>query len=175
MEDQTAFQAPPEEPRTPKGVKRRQKSEKARFLEALEQVPIIQVACKNCNISRATYYRWIERDPVFQREVSLRLMRGVDSINDLAESQLIKHLKDGNLHAIKYWLGHRNKEFKDPSHTQHPGGPKTEAEQAEYMQRLMDGLKKTFPRGMEAYSRYLFKKEAGELFPGKKKNGPPTS
>lgn len=80
------------------------RDEKAKLLIELEKVPIVQVACTRSGIARSTYYRWREEDPAFRERVNTALRRGRGRINDLAESSLIRFVKDGNLSATIFWL-----------------------------------------------------------------------
>lgn len=81
------------------------------LLAQLNKIPIVQLACEKSSISRATYYRWKKEDPEFARLADDAIDGGVSIINDMAESQLISNIKDGNMTAIIYWLKHRHKAY----------------------------------------------------------------
>lgn len=91
----------------------KQKETKRLFLENLKKVPIIQVACEKSGISRATIYRWREKDKKFRKELEKALTEGEALINDLGESQLLSLMKEKNFSAIRFWLNHRHEKFKD--------------------------------------------------------------
>ncbi|MCA9365016.1 MAG: hypothetical protein KC736_03935 [Candidatus Moranbacteria bacterium] len=91
----------------------KQKETKRLFLENLKKVPIIQVACEKSGISRATIYRWREKDKKFRKELEQALTEGEALINDLGESQLLSLMKEKNFSAIRFWLNHRHEKFKD--------------------------------------------------------------
>lgn len=84
------------------------------FLEQLNTVPNISVACEKVGLARNTIYRWCKEDPEFQESVDLALSCGVDSITDLAESKLVSHINNGSLRAIQYWLDNHKKEYIRP-------------------------------------------------------------
>jgi len=80
-------------------------------IEQLKTTPIIQIVCQKTGISRATFYRWREKDKNFREKSDIALKEGVSLINDLAESQLISAIKDKNMTAIIFWLKNRNPNY----------------------------------------------------------------
>jgi ACT domain-containing protein len=89
-------------------MSRNQKHDKEKLLERLRKTPIIEVACKQADIPRSTYYRWRKEDQEFEVACVEAIEQGASLINDLAESQLISAIKDKNITAILYWLKHRH-------------------------------------------------------------------
>lgn len=85
--------------------------DKKAILEQLKKTPIIQVTCEKLGISRATFYRWKKKDEKFAGEVDLALQEGSQLINDMAESQLIAEIKNGNLTGIIFWLKNHHKNY----------------------------------------------------------------
>ncbi len=83
------------------------------FLEELAKVPIIQVACEKCNLSRNTVYRWRKEDKTFEKKMDEALTNGVAFVNDMSESQLLTLIKEKSYSAISFWLRHRNDNYKD--------------------------------------------------------------
>lgn len=83
------------------------------FLENLKKVPIIQVACEKAGISRATVYRWRDKNKKFRKTLNEALSEGESLINDMGESQLISLMKEKNFSAIRFWLNHRHNKFKE--------------------------------------------------------------
>ena len=83
------------------------------FLEELAKVPIIQVACEKCNLSRNTVYRWRKEDKTFEKKMDESLKSGVAFVNDMSESQLLTLIKEKSYSAISFWLRHRNDNYKD--------------------------------------------------------------
>lgn len=85
---------------------------KARLVEQLKKTPIVQIACEKEGIGRASYYRWRKEDPEFADAADEALCSGKSLISDLAESQLIKAIRDGNMTAIIYWLKNQHPDYK---------------------------------------------------------------
>lgn len=83
------------------------------FLENLKKIPIIQVACEKAGVSRATVYRWRDKDKKFRKTLNEALSEGESLINDMGESQLISLMKEKNFSAIRFWLNHRHDKFKE--------------------------------------------------------------
>ena len=84
------------------------KTDKALLLENLEKTPIVQIACEKSGIGRTTYYRWMQSDTIFAKKAKKSLDRWVYLMNDVAESQLLKGIKDNNMTAIIFWLKSRH-------------------------------------------------------------------
>ncbi len=91
---------------------RNKKADQKKLIDVLETTPIIEYACRKTGIPRATFYRWRKSDLGFADKVDEALASGVDIVNDLAESQLIKLIKDSNLTAIIFWLKYRHPVYK---------------------------------------------------------------
>jgi hypothetical protein len=89
-------------------MSRNYQKDKQRFLEKLAKTPIIEVACKQSGLPRATYYRWRKDDKAFAEACDEAIEQSSSLINDMAESQLISAIKDKNLTAIMYWLRHHH-------------------------------------------------------------------
>lgn len=85
---------------------------KARLVEQLKKTPIVQIACEKEGIGRASYYRWRKEDPKFADAADEAMCTGKSLISDLAESQLIKAIRDGNMTAIIYWLKNQHPDYK---------------------------------------------------------------
>lgn len=85
-------------------IVKRQEKDKELLLEKLGITPIIQIACQQVGMGRATYYRWRKRDKEFASKADEALFDGRAFVNDMAESQLISAIKDNNLGAIIFWL-----------------------------------------------------------------------
>jgi hypothetical protein len=85
--------------------------QKKMIIEELKKTPIIQFACQKCNIPRATFYRWMKDNKKFSEEVKKALESGCSLINDLAESQAIAKIKNGDRTMIIFWLKYRHPAF----------------------------------------------------------------
>jgi hypothetical protein len=83
------------------------------FLENLSRIPIVLVACEKSGISRNSIYRWRKQDPIFSKKMDQALADGVALVNDMSESQLLTMIKEKNWSAIRFWLSHRNDNYKN--------------------------------------------------------------
>jgi Mg/Co/Ni transporter MgtE len=89
-------------------MSRQQAKDKKKLIERLAKTPIVEVACKQADLPRTTYYRWRKEDQQFALACDEAIEQSAALINDLAESQLIAAIKDKNITAILYWLKHRH-------------------------------------------------------------------
>jgi ACT domain-containing protein len=86
---------------------------KALLIKKLLLTPLVEVACKQANVARSTYYRWRKVDQKFADAANEALEISAGIINDLAESQLIAAIKDQNLGAITFWLRNNHTKYSD--------------------------------------------------------------
>ncbi len=84
---------------------------KEKLIKELKEMPVIQFACKQTGISRATYYRWKSEDKKFTEEVNKAIAEGEELITDMSESQLISLIRDKNFQAVKLWLRHHHPRY----------------------------------------------------------------
>ncbi len=82
------------------------------LLEQLQKAPIIESACQKTGVGRSTYYFWRREDPEFARLADDALEAGKQLVSDVAESQLIVSIKEGNITAIITWLKHHHQDYK---------------------------------------------------------------
>lgn len=87
------------------------KASKDTVIKQLKKTPIVQVSCKKVGISRATFYRWKKEDKKFANEAEAAIEEGLGLINDMAESQLITAIKEGNLTGIIFWLKNHHRQY----------------------------------------------------------------
>jgi Mg/Co/Ni transporter MgtE len=92
-------------------IGQRQLSEKAKLLESLREMPLVEYACKKSAIGRTTYYRWRKEDAAFLRESDEAMRHGIEFINDMSESQLIQLIKEKKMPAIAMWLKNRHPSY----------------------------------------------------------------
>ena len=85
---------------------------KQRLVEQLENMPIVEIACKRANVSRATYYRWLKADPEFAMKCAKALERSTAAVSDIAEAKLITAIQEGNMTAISFWLRNRHTAYQ---------------------------------------------------------------
>lgn len=88
---------------------------KKKLLKELERVPIVELACQRVGISRSTFYRWLEADDEFSENVAASLEKGVDKVNDMAESKLITSIKENKHPAIVFWLRNNHPKYQPRS------------------------------------------------------------
>jgi len=105
-----------------------------KFLEELRKIPIVQVACERCGLSRQSVYRWRNNDPEFRVSMDRALDEGEELLNDLCESQLLSLVKDKNFQAIKYRLDKRHPKYKKSSENA------PEVNEEEVMNKVIDTL-----------------------------------
>ncbi len=92
-------------------MSRNQKEDKKKLVIQLKKMPIVQVACERISMPRSTYYRWKKEDEEFAIECDTAISESTGLINDMAESQLIRSIRDCNLTAIIFWLKNHHKAY----------------------------------------------------------------
>ena len=90
---------------------KKQEQTKAALVKRLSEVRIVEIACKSVGISRATFYRWIRDDPIFEQDCDEAVRIGTATISDLAESQIVTKIKGGEIRAAVYWLEHHHSDY----------------------------------------------------------------
>lgn len=93
-------------------ISKRQKIQREIFLTELRKNSVIAVACQKAGISRSTAYRWMNEDSEFTNIVEEAISEGRAIINDMAESVLMKKIREENLAAAKFWLTHNNERYR---------------------------------------------------------------
>ena len=87
-------------------VKKRTSAKQKVFLKAFEtSFGNISEACKNANIGRGTYYRWMKLNPRFAQQVEDLN----EELIDYAESKLLTQIMDNNTTAIIFFLKTKGK------------------------------------------------------------------
>ncbi len=85
------------------------KRNKLFFLATLEKSRgMISVTCQNAHVSRATYYLWIKKDPVFENDVK----EITDGKIFLLEDRMYLNAMNGDFKSQKYLLDRLHPEFK---------------------------------------------------------------
>jgi predicted transcriptional regulator len=79
---------------------------KESMIKALEQsLGIVTVACKKAEIPRSTFYKWLNEDEDFARQV-----KDIENIAlDFAESQLHKQISENSTSATIFYLKTKGK------------------------------------------------------------------
>ena len=76
-------------------------------LKALDKsLGIVTPACKEADISRQTFYRWIEEDPEFAEAVK----EIGEKQGDFVENALLKNIKNGDTGSITFYCRTKLKE-----------------------------------------------------------------
>lgn len=100
-------------------IAKRQQKLKEKVLMELEQIPIIEVASKKAGASSSTYYRWVKEDYIFARAAEESLQRGLQHINDVAESKVVTGIYNNDKTLIIFWLKNRHRNYADKQHHIH--------------------------------------------------------
>jgi hypothetical protein len=93
------------------------------LLKALEKtLGVVTTACKQTDVSRATFYRWLADDSDFRNAVEE--IQGVAL--DFAESRLFEQIKDGSTAATIFYLKTKGKRrgYVERQELEHSGGDK---------------------------------------------------
>ena len=99
---------------------RNQAKDKAQLINRLGEVRVVEIACKQVGVSRATFYRWCNEDNEFNVSCIKAREMGTDLVSDMAESQIINKIKKGDFRASTYWLEHHHDEYKIRSRQDNP-------------------------------------------------------
>ena len=93
-------------------TKQNQAIAKRELVSQLQDMPIVEVACRRAGIARATYYRWLQRDSEFAEQCRAALEHSTQAVSDVAEAKLISAIQEGNMSAISFWLRHHHKAYR---------------------------------------------------------------
>jgi hypothetical protein len=79
---------------------------KESLLKSLEQsLGVVTVACREANIPRSTYYKWLKEDQVFAEQV-----QDIENVAlDFAESKLHNQIDENNTSATIFYLKTKGK------------------------------------------------------------------
>ena len=75
-----------------------------KVLEHLAESGNISYSCKRSGISRETFYDWKNTNRVFARDADAAIDYGKSFVNDLAHTQLIHNIQQGNMQAVRFQL-----------------------------------------------------------------------
>ena len=89
----------------------RVKRQQEKLLEALAESGNVSFACKRAGVSRDTFYRWRKDNDEFADKAILAIGSGKEFVNDLAHSQLIRNIQNGDMGAIKFQLGNCHDDY----------------------------------------------------------------
>ncbi len=83
------------------------------LIKHLKKRPIVEFACSKSGVARSTYYRWRKNDSKFVKQADEALREGCSLISEMAESQLINAIKDGNFQSVKFWLVNHHQDYNN--------------------------------------------------------------
>jgi hypothetical protein len=87
------------------------RDEQSKILQLLSENPSISAACKKLGLSRMTFHRWYKGNLEFRERVDAALVHGRSFWIEIAELGIVKHVKEGNLNAQKYFLAHNDPRY----------------------------------------------------------------
>lgn len=93
-------------------TKQNQAIAKRELVSQLQDMPIVEVACRRAGIARATYYRWLQKDSEFAEQCRAALEHSTQAVSDIAEAKLISAIQEGNMSAFSFWLRHHHKAYR---------------------------------------------------------------
>ena len=77
---------------------------KRALVAQLRRTPTVQSACQATGVGRSTYYKWRAHDFVFGRAADSAIEAGKFLVNDMAEAQIMRMIREGNITACIFWL-----------------------------------------------------------------------
>lgn len=92
-------------------LQKRIDSQQQKVIESLAESGNISFACKRGGISRETYYRWKD-DVVFAEKADIAIQLGKTFVNDLAHTQLIRKIQEGDMQAIRFHLVNCHEDYR---------------------------------------------------------------
>lgn len=96
--------------RNPERIRARQA--KKLMIELLSKYPIVEAACSKVKISRSTHYKWMSEDDRYRARVNEAMAISIDTVNDLAENNIITGVKRGEHKSSTFWLKNRHPAYK---------------------------------------------------------------
>ena len=87
------------------------KARKQKLVQQLKEIPIPTYVCQKLGVPKATYYKWRKTDDAFRAASDEAILTGKLSINDVAKSQLVKLINNGDYRSISFWLKHNDPDF----------------------------------------------------------------
>lgn len=88
---------------------------KEKLIKEMEKSGNIYSSCIKVGIARADYYRWINKDSNFKKIAREALKTGRENMIDIAHHALMQKVKQLNLQAIMYFLGHNSPRYRKKS------------------------------------------------------------
>lgn len=127
------------------------------IVRQLMATPIPQIACERAGVARATYYRWRANDFIFARAADHALESGRFLVNDMAESQLIRKIKDGDGPSGRFWLTHNHPRYTKKEIHEHCQYCETKSTEEKHREKKRD------VRNFEAVTRGMSENLTGDI------------
>ena len=86
---------------------------KISVIEQLKEMPLVTYACQKFGIPKSTFYKWKLIDDEFKTQVENSINIGRDTVNDIAISQLLKKINNGETIPIIFWLKNNSPMFNE--------------------------------------------------------------
>jgi hypothetical protein len=122
-----------------KTIQKRQKSQKNKFLEILEESPNISSALSRIGINRSTLSRWRADDPTFSTSVEYALELGREKTGDIVEMSLLGKAREGDVQAQKFYLVHNHQNYRPPKYESEPESALTEEQMKQIAEAVTAG------------------------------------
>jgi hypothetical protein len=131
---------------------------KEQMIEGAKTNHLVSYLCHKSGISRATFYRWVEEDKTFAREIENAQELGRCAMCDLAESKLLQLVKSPNenvaINASKYLLRNNHKNYKESNWGYsriklEEKIKKLKSEEENMIEEALDGIKAIIKQGQE--------------------------
>lgn len=85
---------------------------KDQIIKTLTEEITVQATCKKLGIARQTFYRHIEEDEQFAKDVKNAIKEAVIEMNDECENRVIQKIRNDDAGMIKFWLRYRHPDYK---------------------------------------------------------------
>ncbi len=149
----------------------RHSDEKSKLIQILEETPLVNYACKKIGMGRTTFYRWMKSNLQFKKDVEHALQNGRFQWSEIAESALMKNVKNGKMDAVKFYLTHNDKRYipKRAVFMKEEIDPEERA-RYEWMMRSKPLNDKQIEKIMRVFRNYGIVKDAKNIKKGEDKN-----
>lgn len=136
--------------KVPLYTNKRFREQRQKLIEALKESGNVSFACKRAGVSRDTYYRWRKMSEMFSDETEGAILAGKEFVNDLAHTQLVRHIQSGDMGAIKFQLANCHDDYNQKRVSE---------------QRPKPNLLVLRPHARDAIREYLSKKDVSQSPP----------
>jgi hypothetical protein len=117
-------------------IEREQLKEKLR-VSLKSNLGNVTAVCKEVGIGRKTFYRILEEDEEWRKEVEEIREEGKQTMDDFTEGKLFELIREGNVATIIFYLKTRHPDYKPKLITEIEGKLKVEKELTEEDKQLL--------------------------------------